>query len=119
DPGFPNDKTWRNGETSEVESEFDLLQQEFGSSGHGHGGGNGSLSVTNAPEALPVGDEIVTRRYEFYAYAGPVDPTTHEALAKKVGPDGLHGINQYSNTVVVGEFLGGQMSAYKHEFPLA
>jgi len=34
---------------------------------------------------------------------GPADPTTHAALAKKVGTDGIHGINQYSNTVVVGE----------------
>src|ERR1043166_2788679 len=121
DPAFPDDKSWRNGETSEVESEFDLLQQEFGSSGGHHGGGGGgggSLSVTNAPEDLAVGDEIITRRYEFYAYSGPTDPVSHEALAKKVGPDGIHGINQYSNTVVVGDFLGAQMSAYKHELPI-
>ena len=39
-------------------------------------------------------------------------------MAKKVGPDGIHGINQYSNTVVVGDFLGAQMSAYKHELPI-
>ena len=120
DHDYPSDKTWRNGQTSEVESEFDLLQQEFGTSG-GHGGGGhggGSLSVTNAAEALPVGDEIITRRYEFYAYAGPTDPTTHEALAKKVGSDGVHGINQYSNTVVVGDYLGAQMSAYQHELPI-
>jgi len=121
DPAFPDDKSWRNGETSEVESEFDLLQQEFGSGGGHHGGGGGgggSLSVTNAPEDLLAGDEIITRRYEFYAYVGSTDPVTHEALAKKVGPDGIHGINQYSNTVVVGDFLGAQMSAYKHELPI-
>lgn len=118
DPAFPNDKTWRNHETSEVESEFDMLQQEFGTGGHHGSGAPAVLAVTNAPEALPVGDEIVTRRYEFYAYVGPTDPTTHEALAKKVGSDGIHGINQYSNTVVVGEYLGAQMSAYKHELPL-
>ncbi len=122
DPNYPDDKTWRNEETSEVESEFDLLQEEFGTSGGhgggGHGGGGGSLSVTNAAEALPVGDEIITRRYEFYAYVGPSDPITHEALAKKVGPDGVHGINQYSNTVVVGDYLGAQMSAFQHELPI-
>ena len=120
DPAFPDQKTWRNGETSEVESEFDLLQQEFGSSGghHGGGGGGGSLSVTNAAEDLAVGDEIITRRYEFYSYVGPTDPTTHEALATKVGPDGIHGINQYSNTVVVGDYLGAQMSAFKNELPI-
>jgi hypothetical protein len=60
----------------------------------------------------------VTRRYEFYAYVGPTDPTTHEALAKKVGADGLHGVNQYSNTVVVGNYLGAQMSAYKNQLPI-
>lgn len=120
DPAFPNEKTWRNGEGSEVESEFDLVQQEFGTSGGKKGGGgvNHTLNLTNAQEALPVGDEIVTRRYEFYAYAGPTDPTTHEALAKKVGPDGIHGTLTYSNTVVVGEYLGAQMSAFKNELPL-
>ena len=117
DPAFPDDKSWRNGETNEVESEFDLLQQEFGISHH-RGGGGIVLAVTNAPEPLPVGDEIVTRRYEFYAYVGPTDATTHEALAKKVGPDGIHGINQYTNTVVVGEYLGAQMSAFKNQLPM-
>jgi len=124
DPKFPSDKSWRNDQISEVESEFDLLQQEFGASGGGNhrggggGGRGGSLSVTNAAEDLHAGDEIITRRYEFYSYAGPTDPLTHEALAKKVGLDGIHGINQYSNTVVVGDFLGAQMSAYKHELPI-
>jgi hypothetical protein len=121
DPQYPNDKSWRNGQASEVESEFDLLQQEFGSSGGhggGGGGGGGSLNVTNAAEALTNGDEIITRRYEFYAYVGPTDPVTQQALATKVGPDGIHGINQYSNTVVVGDYLGAQMSAYKNQLPL-
>lgn len=119
DPGYTNGVTWRNGENSEVESEFDLLQQEFGTSGGHHGSGRPAvLAVTNAPEAMPVGDEIITRRYEFYAYVGPTDPTTHAALAKKVGRDGIHGINQYSNTVVVGEYLGAQMSAFKNELPI-
>jgi len=121
DPEHPDDKSWRNGETSEVESEFELLQQEFGSSGgHGGGGGGGGalLAVTNAPEDLRVGDEIITRRYEFYAYVGPTDPVSHEALATKVGSDGIHGLNQYSNTVVVGDYLGAQMSAFKNELPI-
>ena len=118
DPAYPTDKTWRNREPSEVESEFDLLQKEYGSGGHHGGGPRGSLNVTNAPENLPVGDEIVTRRYEFYSYVGPTDPTTQEALAKNVAPDGIHGINQHSNTVVVGDYLGAQMSAYKNELPI-
>lgn len=125
DPAFPNGKSWRNGEVDQVESEFDLLQQEFGvSNGGGGKGGKGGaaglalLGVTNAPEGLTNGDEIVTRRYEFYSYVGPVDPIKHGALAKKVATDGIHGTGIYSNTVVVGDFLGAQMSAYKNELPI-
>jgi hypothetical protein len=123
DPAFPNDKSWRNGEVGEVESDFDLLQQEFGvSNGGGGNGGKKSglalLGVTNAPENLPAGDEIVTRRYEFYSYVGPLDPIKHGALAQKVAADGIHGTGIYSNTVVVGDFLGAQMSAFKNELPI-
>jgi len=39
-------------------------------------------------------------------------------LAKVVGKDGVQGINQYSNTVVVGDYLGAQMSAFKNELPI-
>jgi hypothetical protein len=125
DPAYPTNKSWRNGEASEVEAEFEIVQQEFGTSGgikggkNGGGGGGGALMiVSNAPEDLLEGDEIITRRYEFYAYVGPTDPVTKEALAKKVGSDGIHGVNQYSNTVVVGEFLSAQMSAFNHELPI-
>ena len=64
------------------------------------------------PEDLNHGDEIITRRYEFYAYVGPIDQATGEALADTVGPDGIHGINAYSDTVIVGDYLGAQMSAF-------
>jgi len=129
DPAYPTNHSWRNGQKAEVEAEFEIVQQEFGASNGGGGGGNrgggggggggGALMVvSNAPEDLLDGDDIITRRYEFYAYAGPTDPTTGEALAKKVGPDGIHGINQYSNTVVVGDFLSAQMSAYNNQLPI-
>ena len=127
DPAYHTNHSWRNGQAGEVEAEFEIVQQEFGASGgggggkggkNGGGGGGALMVVSNAPEDLPEGDEIITRRYEFYAYVGPTDPVTKEALAKKVGPDGIHGINQYSNTVVVGDFLSAQMSAFNHELPI-
>ena len=45
-----------------------------------------------SPEALPRGDEVVTRRYEFFRYLGPLDEETGEAVADRVGPDGVHGV---------------------------
>jgi hypothetical protein len=126
DPDDPEKISWRNGEPDEVESEWDLLQHEYGGGGGGDGagagaanGGNGGAGgVIGQAEDLDDGDEIVTRRYEFYAYVGPTDPENGEALADNVGPDGIHGTMEYSNTVVVGEFLGAQMSAFDHELPI-
>ncbi len=110
DPDFPEEKDWRNGEPDEVETEWDLLQVEYAS--------HSNKKHVGAAEDLPDGDEIITRRYEFYAYSGPIDPETGEALAFDVGPDGIHGINEYTNTVVVGDYLGAQMSAFDHELPI-
>ena len=72
-----------------------------------------------APEDLDDGDEVVTRRYEFYEYLGPIDENG-EAKATNVGPDDIHGegiktINgvevDLSTVVVVGEYKGAQMAA--------
>ena len=71
-----------------------------------------------APENLNHGDEIITRRYEFYRYVGPLDAETGEALGASVGPDGIHGVGAYANTVVVGNFFGSQMSAFDNELPV-
>lgn len=113
DPDYPDDKDWRNGEPDEVETEWFLLQQEFSQP---------DQELIGAEEELPEGDEIITRRYEFYEYAGPIDNETGEALASKVGPDGIHGVNEgnndYSGTVIVGDYLGAQMSAFDHELPI-
>lgn len=116
DPDDPDDRNWRNGEPDEVEVEWQLLQTEFNKP---DGGENGELK--GAAEALPEGDEVVTRRYEFYKYTGPFDEESGEAKATKVGPDGVHGegikrINgvdiDLSTVEVVGEYVGSQMAAF-------
>lgn len=115
DPDDPDDVNWRNGEPDEVEVEWQLLQEELTKP---DGGNNGRLVA--APEDLDNGDEVVTRRYEFFDYVGPIDEETGEAKADKVGPDDLHGegikeINgvpvDLSTVLVVGEYKGAQMAA--------
>lgn len=122
DPDFDDDDNWRNGEPDEVEVEWQLLQTEFKKA---DGGAKGELAA--APEDLNNGDEIVTRRYEFFKYVGPLDNETGEAMADGVGPDGLHGVGikiingaevDLSTNVVVGDFLGSQMSAFDNELPV-
>jgi len=47
--------------------------------------------LAGVPEDLPDGDEVITRRYEFYKYIGPIDAESGEAMADAVGPDGYTG----------------------------
>ena len=121
DTNNPAAKDWRHGEPDQVETEWQLLQTDFKSSDYnptnGVGGQNGQLpGVTNI---LNRGDDVVTYRYEYYAYVGPyADLDTHEALAQNVAADGIHGTGIYSNTVVVGKFLGAQMSAVSQTPPI-
>lgn len=125
DPGNP--EPWANGEPEEVEMEWRLMQTQFGAAG---GGANGELE--GGPEELPDGDEVITRRYEFYKYIGPFDAESGEAMASEVAADGIHGVgtvtyNDYfdpltgewvektvdlSTVEVVGEFFGAQMSGF-------
>jgi hypothetical protein len=114
DPDDPDDVNWRNGEPDEVEVEWQILQKELTKP---DGGNNGRLVA--APEDLDDGDEVVTRRYEFYEYLGPIDENG-EAKATNVGPDDLHGEGiktidgvevDLSTVVVVGEYKGAQMAA--------
>ena len=58
------------------------------------GGANGQLpGQTNS---LAQSDDVVTYRYEYYAYVGPyADWDTHEALAQTVAADGIHGVGTY------------------------
>ena len=118
DPDDPDDRNWKNGEEDEVEVEWQLLQTDFNS---GDGGPNGEL--VGAPEDLPDGDEVITRRYDFFKYVGPIDEESGEAKADKVGPDGIHGegikiINgvevDLSTVVVVGDYIGAQMAGYDY-----
>lgn len=73
------------------------------------------------PEVLGDGDEVITRRWEFYKYIGPYDTENHEAISNEVADDDLHGVGvstaagfeyDLDITIVVGEFLGAQMSAF-------
>ncbi|TAL05456.1 MAG: hypothetical protein EPO07_03475, partial [Verrucomicrobia bacterium] len=114
DTNNPSAKDWRNGEPDQVETEWQLLQTDFKSGDYnptnGVGGMNGQLP--GATNVLNHSDDVVTYRYEYYAYVGPyADLDTHEALAQNVAADGTNGTGIYSNTVVVGKFLGAQMSA--------
>lgn len=131
DPDDPEAHDWTNGEPAEVETEWRILQTEFAQPDDPDPANvNGELA--GAPEELPDGDEIISRRYEFYKYTGPIDAESGEAMADEVGPDGIHGVGSVTfnhhidpntgewveetvdlTTVeVVGEFLGAQMSAF-------
>ena len=116
DPDNANDRNWRNGEPDEVEVEWQILQKDFNKQ---DGGVNGKLE--GAPEDLNNGDEVVTRRYDFFTYVGPIDAESGEALCENVGPDGIHGIGtktingvlvDLSTVVVVGDYVGAQMAAF-------
>ena len=115
DPDDEHDVNWRNGEPDEVEAEWEILQKDYNKAD----GGNQAVLVA-APEDLDEGDEVVTRRYEFYEYIGPFDDETGEAMGSSVGPDGVHGegikeINgvevDLSTVAVVGDYKGAQMAA--------
>jgi hypothetical protein len=116
DPDDPYDRNWKNDEPDEVEVEWQIMQTEFNAV---NGGRNGKLE--GAPEDLPNGDEVVTRRYDFFKYVGPIDPESGEALAESVGPDGIHGDGtkviggvevDLSTVEVVGEYIGAQMAGF-------
>lgn len=124
DPADPNDKNWKNNEPDEVEVEWRILQKK---NVVGDEGPNAELA--GAPEDLPGGNEVVTRRYEFYKYTGPLDAESGEAMGDAVGADGIHGtgMRTYNDRMVggewvttttdmadfevVGEFTGSQMAA--------
>ena len=127
DPNDPNDRNWQNGEAPEVETEWRLMQTAFSQP---DGGANGEL--VGAPEELPEGDEIITRRYEFYKYTGPFDAESGEAMASEVGPDGIFGVGTVSyndhidpqtgewvvvetnltTVAIVGDYIGSQMAGF-------
>jgi hypothetical protein len=67
-----------------VEVEWQILQTDFMKA---DGGKNGKLE--GAPEDLPNGDEVITRRYDFFKYVGPTDPENRRSAHENVGPDGI------------------------------
>jgi hypothetical protein len=130
DPADLDDKNWANGEPDEVEVEWRILQKR------NIPGGGANDELVAAPEDLPNGDEVVTRRYEFYKYTGPLDEESGEAMADVVDPDGVHGegMRTYNHHMVggewvtvtedmatfevVGDFTGSQMAAVDVEAPV-
>lgn len=129
DTNNPSGKDWRNGEPDQVETEWQLLQTDYGAGvinpTNGVGGANGQLPGHTNNVA---NDDVVTYRYEYYAYVGPyADWDTHEALAQTVASNGVYGVGLITNNgvvidlstnVVVGKFLGAQMSAMSATPPI-
>jgi hypothetical protein len=122
DPDKVDDKNWRNGEPDEVEVEFELLQQEFNNPDNKRNGNKAKK------ENLKQGDEVVTRRYESFKYAGPYDPESNEALCDnwteiwtqadldKLKPECKDDKGQ--PLPVLGDYIGAQMVEYKRVAPL-
>jgi len=125
DPANPGGKDWANGEPTEVETEWRILQTEFANAGNPKG------ELKGLPEDLPGGDEVITRRYEFYKYVGPIDAESGEAMGDTVAADGIHGVGivtyidsfdalgepvevtvDLSTVVIVGDFFGAQMAGF-------
>ena len=120
---------WTNGEVAQVETEWYLLQTNNAAK-------KGKLLLNGKAEPLQKGDEQITRRYEFYKYAGsPLsrDGETDEAMCDQVAADGIHGVgtqidvtdasgNSYlfncSKDVVVGDYTGSQMVGFVAAEPL-
>ncbi|OAI01922.1 hypothetical protein A1353_17400 [Methylomonas methanica] len=121
---------WTNGEPDEVESEWHLLQTRNGASSK-------KTELTGKAEDMGEnGDKVITRRYEFYAYAGPaasIDGEKGEAMCDAVGADGVSGLDvvdvtdafgetqsfDCSTVAIVGEYLGAQMTEFLAATPFS
>jgi hypothetical protein len=119
---------WQNNEPSEVETEWRLLQTNTDN--------NALKAVVEGNDDMGDGSETVTRRYEFYKYAGnadTIDGENGEAMCDEVAADGLHGVGtsvavtdangdtryvDCSAQVVVGDYIGAQMAGFAAEAPL-
>ncbi len=122
DPEKPDDKNWKNGEPDEVEVEYELLQQEFANPDNPNNGNKAKK------EELKNGDEVITRRYESYKYAGPYDPENNEAKCdkwkEKWKPADIAKLKDECKDAggqplpVLGDYIGAQMVEYKRKAPL-
>jgi hypothetical protein len=118
---------WANGEVAEVESEWYLLQTNSN-------GNAGKMKLPGQAEVVNKG-ENVTRRYEFYKYAGSaasIDGETDEAMCDAVATDGIHGTGIVGVTdangdtkmvdcgleTVIGDYNGAQMVGFDAAAPL-
>jgi hypothetical protein len=115
DPDDPADKNWANGEPDEVEVEWHVLQTEF----KNPDGANNELA--GGLEDLPNGDEVITRRYEFYKYSGPLDPETNEAQCDNYPQISDPADPSYkpecdpATVDVLGDYIGAQMAGFNVE----
>jgi hypothetical protein len=120
---------WQNNEAAEVESEWKLLQTN-------NGANPAKAEVVGLADDMGGGNETVTRRYEFYKYAGnafTIDGENNEAMCDEVSADNLHGVGtavavtdangdtqsvDCTAQVVVGDYIGAQMAGFAAEAPL-
>lgn len=121
---------WRNDEPDEIEVEWVLVQNRAD---------GGDEVAALAPDEMGGGDEVVTRRYEFYAYhdpnpvgSGSIDGENGEAMCDQVAADDVHGVgtvpvtgpngDSYTFdcgvTPIVGNYIGAQMAAFAAAAPL-
>ena len=85
---------------AQIESDWDILQQEpasgsNGNQGRGHKRGSGNIDPTT---------RSIVRRIELYAFTGNYDPITHEALCADLGCSA-------PSAGEVGELISTQMTA--------
>jgi hypothetical protein len=115
DPDDPADTNWANGEPDEIEVEWRLMQTEF----NNPDGANNELAGEN--DDLPNGDEVITRRYEFYGYSGPLDPETNEAKCDNYPQISDPADASYkaecdpATVAVLGDYIGAQMAGFNVE----
>lgn len=119
---------WANGEDAEVESEWHLLQANAK-------GVAKKQELEGKADELQNGDENVTRRYEFYKYAGSaksIDGENGEAMCDEVDADNIHGVGvvevtdafgvsyswDCSSETIIGDYTGAQMAGFAAEAPL-
>lgn len=98
-----DDETWEGDEQAETEIEWQLFQRRPANKQREEGEDD-----IEAGDDLPEGDEIVTRRYEFYAYTGAVNPEDGEAECSDLDkcPD------------AIGAYIGAQMAGFDQALPL-
>jgi hypothetical protein len=127
---------WQNAEPAEVETEFRLLQTNTDENA-------AKQELEGLGDDMGDGSETVTRRYEFYKYAGApntIDGEKGEAMCDEVNPTTdpndplyLHGVGtavQVTDAngdsyevnceaqVVVGDYIGAQMAGFDAAMPL-